>query len=217
MDRTFEAGGSAGSAPRGGGVLAAILMAAAAAALALAAVPARAQPAGPGPGPGVAETARQATPAQGDSEAASLQAYVLMLQQAEEELRRAKEAAAKESASYSGGAMTPARQELMQKTRAAWRAMQQVPPTVEQTEAYRSAEREVRQAFGEIGPTRTLSREEGDRAAESALRAMDRLRAQVAERAAAQGAPVPAPPLATGAQGSAPAQPATGGGGATAR
>jgi hypothetical protein len=154
--------------------------------------------------PTAAETARQAPPA--TAAAADLQGYVLMVQQAEGRLRAAKDAAAREPASYSGGAMTPARQELMHATREAWRVMQRVPPALERSEAYRSAEREMRQALGEIGPTRTLSREEGDRAAEGALRALDGLRAQAAQAASSAGAPVAAPPMATG-----------GGGGAGAR
>ena len=157
--------------------------------------------------PGTMDSARQAEPGIGNTLGRDLQAYVLMLQAGQERPRAAQAAARAEPHSYSGGAMTPARQMLMQEARDAWRAMQRAPAAVERTEAYADAERAMRQAFGEIGPTRDLSGEEGLQAAERAQRALDGLGAEVARMAAATGSSVPAPPVAGGPQ--APVAPRT--------
>ena len=147
--------------------------------------------------PSVRQSAQQAAPAR-TAQGSELQGYVLMLQEAEEKLQQAKQRADQEPARTREGAMTPARQELMQQTREAWRTMERAPPSFADNPTYRRAEQRMREDFGAIGPSRTLSKEEGDRAAQDALRTLDELRSAAAQVAAQEGASVPAPPVAGG-------------------
>jgi len=147
--------------------------------------------------PTAAETARQAAPAT-TGQGSVLQGYVLMLQATEQDLKAAREKAAQEPASYSGSAMTPARQQLMREVRDAYHAMQNAPEAVQDTEAYRDARVEVQQAFTAIGPGWDQSTQQGVAAADRALAALDRLRQSVAGMAEAAGGAVPAPPVAGG-------------------
>lgn len=118
--------------------------------------------------------------------------YGNRLQAARQRLAAARQAAAEAPATYSGEAMAPRRQELMQATRDAFEVVRQAPPGLAGTPAWEAAERDLRQAFAET--TRVQSDRAGYEAAGRALQVLDRLQAAMAGAgapAAGQGGVAP--------------------------
>ncbi len=142
------------------------------------------------------QTASQTQPATGP--AADLQAYVLMLQDSEARLAKARQTHAEGRTSSQTGAFSQERIDLMQTIRAAWRDMQKVPASYKDNEAYQSAEKKIRADLDAAGPDRSLSKEKADQAAQDALQTLADLRGKVAQAAAQAGAPVPAPQVQGG-------------------
>lgn len=139
---------------------------------------------------------RAGTPAAGATTPAD---HARALHVARQRLEAAVQAAAGAPFTYSGEAMTPRRQQLMQATRDAWELVRQAPPALGRTQPWEAAERELRQAFAET--TRVQSDREGLDAARRALQVLDRLQATMAPAAGAG----PAAPAA-GQGGAAPAR-----------
>lgn len=142
------------------------------------------------------QTAQQAQTA--ESPAADLQAYALMLQDAESRLAKARQVHAEGRTSSQTGAFSQERIDLMQTLRAAWRDMQRVPASYKNSDAYQGAERRMRADFGDVGPDRSLSKEKADQAAGDALQTLAELRGKVAQAATQAGAAVPAPAVQGG-------------------
>ncbi len=144
--------------------------------------------------PSVAETARRAELPR-TAMGSRLQSYALLPQSLQQEILVTRRIAAEAPASYAGGAMTPARQALMQAVRDAYEGMRNAPPSIEGSPLYEETQTTLHEAFDIIAHG-VESRRRGDAAAGRALAAMDRLRFAVADAAAHAGAAVPAPPLA---------------------
>jgi hypothetical protein len=143
------------------------------------------------------ETARQAEIPR-TATASNLQAYALLLQDAEGRLRQAKEAAVRGPAQRQQGVLSQEREELAQAGQAALQSMQNVPPEFAGSEAYQQAHRRYRQNLVDFGSTQRLNQDEGIAAAEEALRTLAELRQQVARAAGEAGGSIPSPPAAMG-------------------
>jgi hypothetical protein len=143
------------------------------------------------------ETARQAEIPR-TATASNLQAYALLLQDAEGRLHQAKEAAARSPVQSQQGAVSKEREDLAQAGQAALRSVENVPPEFAGSEAYQQAQRRFRQTLGAFSSTQRLNGEEGIAAAEEALRTLAELRQQVAHAVGEAGGSIPAPPAARG-------------------
>lgn len=139
------------------------------------------------------------TRAQTRPETAGLQGYALQLQDAENRLRQARDAAAQAPAQSQQGAVSPERGELAQAGQAALRILQNAPPAFTEQETYQQAERRFRQHLADFGAGQRLGGDDSTiAAADQALRTLADLRQQVT-RATGQGSDtIPAPPTATG-------------------
>lgn len=142
------------------------------------------------------QAAQQAQPATGP--AADLQAYALMLQDAESRLAKARQTHAEGRTASQTGAFSQERIDLMQTIRGAWRDMERVPAGYKDSEAYQSADRKMRGEFSDVGQDRSLSKEKADHAAADALQILAELRGNVARAAAQAGGPVPVPKVQGG-------------------
>jgi hypothetical protein len=129
--------------------------------------------------------------------ASDLQGYALLLQDAEGRLRQAKEAATRGPEQSQQGALSRDREELAHAGQAALQSVQNVPPSLADTEVYKQAERRFRHNLVEFGSTQRMNGEKGIAAAEEALQTLAELRQQVARAAGEAGGSIPAPPAAT--------------------
>ncbi|MCB4824314.1 hypothetical protein [Roseicella aerolata] len=143
------------------------------------------------------ETARQ-TPPPATAAAADLQAYALLLQDAEARLARAREEHAAGRTESQTGAFSQERINLMQTVRSAWQDMQRVPEGFAETVAYQEAQRRMRRDFNQVGPDRSLSKEKADEAARDALQVLAELRGHVVSAAGQAGGSMPAPAVQGG-------------------
>lgn len=142
---------------------------------------ARAQPAGQTEAPGAAA-------------APDLTSYARLLEDAETKLRQAEQSASQAPVQRQGGAVSGERIDLMQVARAAQDNVQRVPSSFAGSEAYRNADRELREALSSIITAQRGGGEGSTQAAEKAVRIIAGLRQQVMQAASGTGAQAPAPP-----------------------
>lgn len=135
------------------------------------------------PAPPIIPPAASGTTGGTAAPAAPREGYAGALHAARQRLAVARQAAAEAPATYSGEAMAPRRQALMQATRDAWEVVRRAPPGLARTPAWEAAERDLRQAFAET--TRVQPDRAGYDAADRAIQVLDRLQAAMAPAAGA--------------------------------
>ncbi len=142
---------------------------------------ARAQPAGQTEAPGAAA-------------APDLPSYARLLEDAETRLRQAEQAASRAPVQRQGGAVSGERIELMRVARAAQDNVQRVPSSFAGSEAYRNADRELREALSSVITAQREGGEGSTQAAEKAVGIIAGLRQQVMQAASGAGTQAPVPP-----------------------
>jgi hypothetical protein len=139
------------------------------------------------------------TEAPGAAAAPDLPSYARILEDAESKLRQAEEAASHAPVQQQAGAVSGERIELMRVARAAQDSVQRVPASFAGNEAYRNADRELRETLSSIVTAQRGGGEGSMQAAEKAAQIIAGLRQQVMQVAGTTGAPAPAQPaLGTG-------------------
>ncbi|SDE36191.1 hypothetical protein [Belnapia rosea] len=138
------------------------------------------------------ETMSQAA-APGAVPASDLQSYARLLQDAETRLRQAQQAAARAPVQRQEGAVSGERIELMRTARAAQDTVQQVPTSFAGTEAYRNADRELRETLSGFVSAQREGGQGSMQAADRAVGILAGLRQQVMQAAGASGGSVPTP------------------------
>lgn len=141
------------------------------------------------------ETAGQ-TAAPGAAPAPDLPSYARMLQDAENRLRQAQQAAGHAPVQHQGGAVSGERIELMRVARAAQDTVQQVPTSFAGNEAYRNADRELRETLSSFVSAQREGGQGSMQAADRAVSILAGLRQQVLQAASSSGGTTQTPPAA---------------------
>ncbi len=134
--------------------------------------------------------------APGAAAAPDLPSYARILEDAENRLRQAEQAASHAPVQHQGGAISGSRIELMREARAAQDSVQRVPTSFAGNEAYRNADRELRETLSSVVTAQRGGGEGSMQAAEKAVQIIAGLRQQVLQAAGGTGAPAPAQPAA---------------------
>ncbi len=136
------------------------------------------------------------TTSPGAAAAPDLASYARLLEDAETRLRQAEQAASRAPVNHQGGAISGQRIELMQVARSAQDSVQRVPASFAGNEAYRTADRELRETLSSMITAQRAGGEGSTQAAEKAVQIIAGLRQQVMQAAGGTGAPAPAQPAA---------------------
>ncbi len=134
------------------------------------------------------------TVAPGAAAAPDLASYARILEDAETKLRQAEQAASRAPVQHQGGAISGERIELMRTARAAQDSVQRVPTSFAGNEAYRNADRELRETLSGFVTAQRGGGEGSMQAAGKAMQIIAGLRQQVMQAAGGTGASAPAQP-----------------------
>jgi len=132
------------------------------------------------------------TTAPGAAAAPDLGSYARILEDAETRLRQAEQAASQAPVQHQGGAISGSRIELMREARSAQDSVQRVPTSFAGNEAYRNADRELRETLSSIVTAQREGGEGSMQAAQKAVQIIAGLRQQVQQAASGTGAQAPA-------------------------
>ncbi|MBL6457190.1 hypothetical protein JMJ55_17780 [Belnapia sp. T6] len=128
--------------------------------------------------------------------ATDLQSYATMLQDAENRLRQAQQEATGAPTQRQGGAVSQQRVELSQVARGAQESLHRAPADFMGTDAYKTADRELREALSGFISAQREGGQGSLQAADRAVQILAGLRQQVMQAASASGSGGATPPAA---------------------